>query len=218
MGGLIPIGGGADAEIKGKLNAAFDDKNIAIVRSQMAKENLFDGNHHLHRLAFRLGTYPVRTYQGESAKAQGKWFYFLKHTLKEPATKSIKAVLSYAMTNPKDVARVVFDARPGDPKTNPDHYIEGPVPNPVSAADVARLVDSSGTLLVALICPESLSMNTAPVPNQPGDVDPGEQTPAKIFTPMVLVPPLLDRKTRKPRQKKTGSPAKKKTRAKSSRR
>jgi hypothetical protein len=72
MGGLIPIGGGADAEIKGRLNAAFDDSNIAIVRSQNAKENLFDGNHHLHRLAYRLAAYPIGTYAGESANAKGK--------------------------------------------------------------------------------------------------------------------------------------------------
>jgi hypothetical protein len=209
MGGLIPIGGGADAEIKGLLNAAFDDTNIAIVRGQMAKENLFDGNHHLHRLAYRLGAYPVRVYKGDSAKAQGKWFYFLKNTLTDPPIKSIKAILSYAMTNPGSVARVVFDARPGDPKTNPDHYIDGPTQNPTSAADISQLVDSSGTLLVALICPESLSMNTAAVPNQQGDVDNGEQKPAKIFTPTVLAPPVLDKKTRKPLKKIEGAAAKK---------
>jgi hypothetical protein len=202
MGDLIPIGGGADAEIKGLLNAAFNDTNIAIVRGQVQvkKENLFDGNHHLHRLAYRLGAYPVRTYKGESAKAPGKWFYFLKNTLKAPAITSIKAILSYAMTNPNnDVARVVFDARPGDP--NADHYVEGPTPNPTNPADISQLVDTSGTLLVALICPESLSMNTAPVPNQQGDIDNGEQPPAKIFTPTVLAPPVLDKKTRKPPKK-----------------
>jgi hypothetical protein len=215
MGGLIPIGGGADAEIKGRLNAAFDDSNIAIVRSQNAKENLFDGNHHLHRLAYRLGAYPIGTYAGESANAKGKWFYFLKNTLKNPAINSIKAILSYAMTNTSgDVARVVFDARPGDPKVHPDHYVDGPTPNPTSSADISQLVDSSGTLLVALICPDSLSMNTTPVPNQTGDIDPGEKPPAKIFTPSVLAPPILDKKTRKPLEKK-GIP--KKTKKKGSR-
>jgi hypothetical protein len=210
MGGLIPIGGGADAEIKGLLNTAFDDTNIVIVRGQMAKENLFDGNHHLHRLAYRLGAYPVRTYKGESAKAQGKWFYFLKTTLKGPAKNSIKAILSYAMTNPGSaVARVVFDARPGDPKTNPDHYIDGPTPNPMNPADISQLVDTSGTLLVALICPQSLSMSTAAVPNQQGDIDNGEQPPAKIFTPTALASPVLDKKTRKPIKKQEGAAAKK---------
>jgi hypothetical protein len=208
---LIPIGGGADAEIKGRLNAAFDDTNIVIVRGQNAKENLFDGNHHLHRLAYRLAAYPVRTYTGESANAKGKWFYFLKNTLKDPAIKSIKAILSYAMNNPNgDVARVVFDARPGDPKK--DHYIDGPTPNPTDPGDISQLVDSSGTLLLALICPDSLSMNTSPVPNQTGDIDNGEKSPAKIFTPTVLAPPILDKKTRKPKKKGVGAAKKKKAR------
>ena len=72
MGGLIPIGGGADAEIKDKLNAAFNDTNIVIVRGIVANENLFDQQHHLHRVAYRLGAYPIRTYTGDSAQAKGK--------------------------------------------------------------------------------------------------------------------------------------------------
>jgi hypothetical protein len=200
MGGLIPIGGGADGEIKGRLNAAFDDTNIVIVRGQHTKEGLFDGNHHLHRLAYRLGAYPIRTYTGESAKAQGKWFYFLKNTLKKPAIDSITAILRYAMVNGDTVARVVFDARPGNPRTNPDHYVDGPTQNPTSDADISQLVDSSGTLLLALICPDSLSMNTSAVPNQTGDIDRGEKPPAKIFTPTLLAPPVLNKKTGKPKK------------------
>lgn len=104
------------------------------------------------------------------------------------------------MNNPNVVARVVFDARPGDPKANPDHYVDGPTPNPTSLGDISNLVDSSGTLLLALICPESLSMNTSAVPNQQGDIDNGEKQPAKIFTPTLLAPPVLDKKTRKPKK------------------
>jgi hypothetical protein len=212
MGSLIPIGGGADAEIKSRLNAAFNDKNIIIVRGQDAKENLFNGqgNHHLHRLAYRLGAYPIGTYTGESARAKGKWFYFLKHTLRGPAIRSIITILSYAMTYTDTVARVVFDARPGDPKV--DHYVAGPTPNPTDDDDIAQLVDSSGTLLLVLICPDSLSMNTIAVPDQPGDADTGEQPPIRIFTPSVLTPPVLDKKTRKPREKAVGRA--KKTKAK----
>jgi len=76
MGSLIPIGGGADAEIKLRLNTAFNDFNIKIVRGVVTNENLFDGKHRLHRLAYRLGTYPIGKYSGDDAK--GKWFYFLK--------------------------------------------------------------------------------------------------------------------------------------------
>jgi hypothetical protein len=206
MGGLIPIGGGADAEIKDKLNAAFNDTNILIVQGIVAKEDLFDQQHHLHRVAYRLGAYPTRTYTGDSAQAKGKWFYFLKTILKDPAVNSIKSVLSYAMTAP-GVARVVFDAVQGqNPKV--DHYIYVPAggtvnSNPILPQDIALLVDNSGTLSVKLICPWSLPLTTAPVPNQSGDIDNGEKPPAKIFTPNVLVPPVLDKKTRKPKPPKT---------------
>jgi hypothetical protein len=206
MGGLIPIGGGADAEIKDKLNAAFNDTNIMIVRDIVANENLFDQPHHLHRVAYRLGAYPTRTYTGDSTEAKGKWFYFLKTILKAPAVNSIKAVLSYAMTD-LTVGRVVFDARQGD-DPQADHYIYAPAgatvnSNPMIPGDIALLVDTSGTLSVALICPWPLPMTTAPVPNKPGDIDNGEKSPAKIFTPNLLAPPILDRKTRKPKPTKT---------------
>jgi hypothetical protein len=46
-------------------------------------------------------------------------------------------------------------------------------------------------------------MNTAAVPNQTGDIDPGEKPPARIFIPTALVPPVLDKKTRKPKTAKT---------------
>ena len=86
---------------KGSLNAAFNDTNIGIVRGVVANENLFDGHHHLHRVAYRLGAYPIKTYSGDNAT--GKWFYFLKKILKDatyngvPTTQSIKSILSYAV-------------------------------------------------------------------------------------------------------------------------
>jgi hypothetical protein len=215
MGSLIPIGGGADAEIKTSLNAAFNDTNIVMVKGVVAKENLFDGHHHLHRIAYRLGTYPIRTYPGDDA--QGKWFYFLKKILKDAAyngvatTDSIKSILSYAMRNSgaknSVVKRVVFDARPGtDPKA--DHYIESVTNagNPVADADIAALVDTAGTLSVALICPSPLPNKSSPVPNQQGDLDVDangniiEKPPIKIFIPKNLAPPVLSKKTRAPRK------------------
>jgi hypothetical protein len=82
------------------------------------------------------------TYTGDSANAQGKWYYFLRTIPTPPTVGSIKAILSYAM-NIHTVARVVFDAQQGqDP--NADHYIYVPAgasvnSNPVMAADIARL-------------------------------------------------------------------------------
>jgi hypothetical protein len=218
MGSFIPIGGGADAEIKGHLNAAFNDTNIAIVRNVVAKENIFDDLHHLHRIAYRLGTYPDKTYPKDDAK--GKWFYFLKKTLKDAAhngvstTASIKAILSYAMKTPA-VKRVVFDARPGT-DSKADHYVDylkdG---NPVKDDDIAGLVDATGTLTVALICPEPLSDDTASTPNQDADLDRDknkniiEKKPIKIFTPANLAPPNLLKETRQPKGKTNAKKAKK---------
>jgi hypothetical protein len=226
MGALIPLGGGADAEIKGKLNAAFNDTNIKIVQDVVGKENLFDGNHHLHRIAYRLGTYPIKTYSGDDAK--GKWFYFLKKILKDAThnnastTDSIKAILSYALKTPA-VKRVVFDANTGS-DANADHYVGSPdqlKSNPVTDADIAVLVDGTGTLNVTLVCPSPLPNKTSAVPNQQGDLDVDahgnivERPPIKIFTPAILSPPVLLRTTRKPSGKATKkSIPKKKTKSK----
>jgi len=219
MGGLIPIGGGADAEIKGLLNTAFNDTNIKILRGIVAKENLFDDRHHLHRVAYRLGTYPVKTYPGDDAK--GKWFYFLKIILKDaafntvPTKRSIKAALSFAINN-SSVKRVVFDAIQGA-DTTADHYVYPG--NPVTDGDIAVLVDATGTLSVALICPSPLPDKSSPVPDQQADLDESpaniiERPPIKIFTPSVLAPPVLSMATRKPQQKaKKKGAAKKKTKS-----
>jgi len=215
MGSLIPIGGGADAEIKGRLNAAFNATNIGIVRNVVANENIFDGQHKLHRIAYRLGTYPTKTYPNDNAK--GKWFFFLKKIIKDAAhngistTDSIKAILSYAL-NTHGVKRVVFDARQGsDP--NADHYVDPG--NPVTTVDIARLVDTTGTLMVALICPAPLPNSTAPTPNQDADLDRDangniiERKPIKIFTPANLAPPTLLKETRQPKGKTKAKKAKK---------
>jgi len=218
MGGLIPIGGGADAEIKGRLNAAFNGTNIVIVRNIAATENLFDGNHHLHRVAYRLGAYPIATYTGDNA--QGKWFYFLKIILRGATyngvstTQSIKSILSYALRT-SGVKRIAFDAIQGA-AANVDHYIYSPTiaGNPVADGDIASLVDTTGTLSVALICPSSLPDQASPIPNQQNDIDVDangniiEKPPIKIFTPTNLAPPVLSKKTRAPRK---GTKVKKQT-------
>jgi len=221
MGSLIPIGGGGDAEIKGRLNAAFNDTNLPILRGIVANENIFDRRHHLHRIAYRLGTYPTKTYPGDNAK--GKWFFFLKKIVKDAAhngvstTDSIKAVLSYALNN-YGVKRVVFDAIQGtDP--NADHYVYPD--NPVSNAGIAGLVDTTGTLTVTLICPAPLPNTTASTPNQNADLDRDEngniieKPPIKIFAPENLSPPILLKSTRQPKGKtKPTKPRKKAKKAK----
>jgi hypothetical protein len=213
MGSLIPIGGGGDAEIQNLLNAAFNATNIEIVRTKVANENLLDDDHHLHRIAYRLGTYPIGNYAGDDAK--GKWFYFLKHILKNAkfngvlTATSIKMTLAYALRNSTGatkVVRVVFRAIQGTDATA-DHYVAPG--NPTSDSDIAKLVDTTGTMSVALVCPKSLPDQSIPVPNQKADLDVDshgsiiEKPPIKIFTPQDLSPPTLSPKTRKPRTSKT---------------
>jgi hypothetical protein len=230
MGSLIPIGGGADGEIQGRLNAAFNDSNIGIVRTKVAGEDLFTDHHHLHRIAYRLGTYPIGNYGSDDAK--GKWFFFLKKILKDAShngrstAKSVKKILGYAMrhaTGTGKVLRVTFQAVPGADR-HADHFIASGIPvvepggNPIDDADIAKLVDSAGTLSVVLVCPEPLPDQSSPVPNQSGDLDKDDQgsiiekPPIKIFTPQELSPPKLSPETRKPIGK--GSAKKSKTKKK----
>jgi hypothetical protein len=184
-----------------------------IVRTKVANENLLDDNHHLHRIAYRLGTYPIGNYAGDDAK--GKWFYFLKNILKNAkyngvlTAKSIKTTLAYALRNstgPTKVVRVVFRAIQGTDATA-DHYIAPG--NPTSDSDIAQLVDTTGTLSVVLVCPNSLPDQSIPIPNQQADLDVDshgniiEKPPIKIFTPQDLSPPVLSPTTRKSRRSKT---------------
>jgi hypothetical protein len=195
MGSLIQIGGGADAEIKGSLNFAFNDLNIVQVRTVVSSENLFDDLHHLHRVAYRLAAYPVRNYGNDPAKA--KWFFFLKQILPAAMHRgvttsfSIKKILSYAMSH-KTVKRVVFDAIQGPDLSQ--HYVEWGDPitqgNPTADNQISDLVDTTGTLLIRLICPAPLNDgDTAPTPNQNSDLDRDqhghviEHPPIKIFNP-----------------------------------
>jgi hypothetical protein len=225
MGALIPIGGGADAEIKSNLNFAFNDVNIKTVRNQ--NEDLFDSDHHLHRVAYRLGAYPTRNYGNDPAKA--KWFFFLKSVLPVAmhggvsTADSIKAILSYAMRNPnKAVKRVVFDAVQG-PGASP-HYVEGGAGNPTQDNQIAPLIDTTGTLMIRLICPQSLNDNdVSPAPNQTGDVDRDqqggiiEQFPIKIITPPAAAA-VLPRKAKKAKKAKAKKQPKKKAKARAKKR
>jgi hypothetical protein len=239
MGSLIPIGGGGDAEIQNLLNTAFNASNIKIIRTKVANEDLLDGNHHLHRIAYRLGAYPIGNYGADDAK--GKWFFFLKNILKTAkhngvsTAASVKKILAYALshaTGADKVVRVVFQAIQGtDP--NAEHFVSSASGvatepgNPTDNADIARLVDTTGTLSLTLVCPAPLPNQSAPVPNQISDVDKDsqgniiEKKPIKIFTPQDLSPPTLSPLTRKPKGKgaykgpaKTGKKAKKTKKAK----
>ena len=171
MGALIPIGGGADAEIKDKLNKRFSGQNLTNLKNarNTGGEDLFDGSHHLQRVAWRLRCYPTKTY---NHNAKGKWFYFLHETL--PAADdgtgvttadAIKAVLDQATDPNGTITAVVFDAQE-DPNA-PCHYVHP------SNDDPGILVGNTYNLI--LVCPAPLSNDTEPDPDQASDADPGEE-------------------------------------------
>jgi hypothetical protein len=169
MGALIPIGRGGDAEIKDKLNKTFSGENLTALQNNTSGENLFDDQHHLHRVAYRLGCYPIEQHSGE--KSRQKWFYFLKYTLPNSrengrlTSDAIKHLLLYALDPSNKIKRVVFEAIE-DTTTNV-HYIDPDNWTP-------QVVDR--TLKILLRCPAPLDpANTAPMPDQPGDADAGEK-------------------------------------------
>jgi hypothetical protein len=121
MGALIPIGQGADAEIKTKLNAAFSGDNLHNLQQHWKnKEKLFDKDHRLARLAFRAKLYPTKIYSNEAKK---KWFYLLVKVLPQASDGSvdaqgnlitteqvIKTALTFALDDSNGITRVIFEA------------------------------------------------------------------------------------------------------------
>lgn len=164
MGALIPIGEGADAEIKDLLNKTFHDVNLDTLQNLYAAEHLFDANHTLHRVAYRLGCHPKKKYFEPS---RAKWFYFLQTVL--PAamnsgvstSNAIKYALDYAQNPANNIERVVFDAIENSAAAahhlHPDNA-PGSVPGMVQGR----------SLKLVLICPAPLNpANVASDPTTP---------------------------------------------------
>jgi hypothetical protein len=174
MGGLIPIGQGADAEIKGLLNKTFSFTSLTTLQNLYATEQLFDPNHSLHRVAYRLRCFPKKKYTEPS---RAKWFYFLQTTLPAASNSgvltsdAIKHALDYAQNPAKGIARVIFEAV--EVKTNPPvtHYLH---PNNLPASVATNMVHGS-TLHLLLICPAPLDSTL--LATDPTTADPGEPAP-----------------------------------------
>ncbi len=103
MGALIPTG--PDQEICANLTQRFSDQPdltadltgatswIDVVRDHNNnQEKLFDNNHHLHRVAWRLGGIPKMDQQ-----ARVRWYYFLRKILPHETRDAIKQVLNKVM-------------------------------------------------------------------------------------------------------------------------
>jgi hypothetical protein len=171
MGGLIPIGQGADAEIKGLLNKTFSFGNLVALQNLYATEQLFDANHTLARVAYRLRCHPKRKYTEPS---RAKWFYFLQTTLVAASNSgvrtsdAIKYALDYAQNPVNGIIRVIFEAV--EKRTNPvlPHYLH-PDNRPAS---VAGSMVHGHTMHLLLICP--MPLDSTLLSADPTNSDPGE--------------------------------------------
>jgi hypothetical protein len=164
MGSLMPVGSGPDKEIVTILNNLFSGVNFKTLQDHdRNKEKLFDSNHRLRRVAFRIGAYPAKDYQPDDAKR--KWFYFLHHLPK--ATKdAIKRILSDALTNNK-ITGVMFSVEENAVVTAPHLYPSNnePLPNYLNQAKDKYLVH----LVVKAPMPD-----TGEDPPSDNDPDPNE--------------------------------------------
>jgi hypothetical protein len=166
MGALLPVGSGPDAEIVDRLNKLFSGAKLAIIRNHnKRREKLFQGNHRLRRVAFRIGAYPAQDYVADDAKR--KWFYFLHHEITQATEDAIKKILNDAMTN-TSITAVAFSVEENSQAAHPHLY-------PSNTEPLANYLNATGNkYLVHLVVPAPM---TDDAENPPGDndPDPGEQ-------------------------------------------
>jgi hypothetical protein len=164
MGALMPVGSGPDKEIVTVLNSLFSGSNFQVLRDHdKNKEKLFDNNHRLGRVAFRIGGYPAKDYHPDDAKR--KWFYFLHH-LPKATQDAIKRILSDALINSK-ITAVMFSVEENSAVTSPHLYPSNnePLPNYLNTARDKYLVH------LVVQAPMSDAAEDPPGDNDP---DPGE--------------------------------------------
>jgi hypothetical protein len=103
--------------------------------------------------------------------------HFLKNTLTaavyngNTTSEVIKAQLTYALNPANNITGVVFEAI--EITSNNDHYI-WPNNDPAGYQITKDASGAAHTLSILLVCPAPLDPgNTSPMPDKPGDVDPG---------------------------------------------
>ncbi|MCA6122194.1 hypothetical protein J6500_09875 [Bradyrhizobium sp. WSM 1704] len=165
MGALLPVGSGPDAEIVDRLNELFSGTELASLRRHNKKEKLFDANHRLWRVAFRIGAYPSRDYGSDDAKR--KWFFFLHHVLTQDTQDAIKRILGDAMTR-SAIRAVKFSVEENSQVRHPHLF-------PSNNEPLANYLNTAGnTYLVHLVVKGPMDDSAE---DPPGDNDPdhGEQ-------------------------------------------
>jgi hypothetical protein len=165
MGALLPVGSGPDAEIVDRLNQLFSGAELATLRQHNKKEKLFDTNHRLRRVAFRIGAYPSRDYGSDDAKR--KWFFFLHHEVPQGTQDAIKRILGDAMTR-TSINAVKFSVEENSAASHPHLFPSNnePLANYLNAA--------RNTYLVHLVVKGPMS-DSAEDPPGDNDQDGGEQ-------------------------------------------
>jgi hypothetical protein len=208
MGSLIPIGQGADIEIKTKLNDVFGGNKLKKLQNHWKnKEKLFDKQHRLARFCARAKIFPTKSYP---TNAKGKWFYLLEDILPVATDGSmdgqgnlittrdaIKSALTAALDfDSNGITRVVFDAQED------------------SSVSMHRIYPSNGspgqligtTLNIILICPAPLqdgNVDTPPTNQDPGENQlPFSETKRKKTRKKVSTRYRSGRKSSKARKKK----------------
>jgi hypothetical protein len=181
VGALIPTPNDQDVIVK--LNLRFAAYGLTGLRQwqEATKEYLFDGNHSLHRVSYRLGLYPA------APGGQARWIYFLRYMLR-PASggktvAAIKNVLSQALAD-TEVDSVVFNVLE-DPNVNDYILYPNNDNQPVVSNDT---VNGQIVYLVTLVCPRA-----AVIPSGQPNVPPPDPTPESnrpFPSPILPIPPI----------------------------
>jgi hypothetical protein len=163
VGAIIPSPN--DQEIVARLNEVFSPTGIKTLRDHQRRsgERLFDANHHLHRVAFRIGAIPTQ------ARARGRWYALLRHLLPAATQNAIKRVLQSALDDArKNVDGVVFGVS-HDPSA-PNYFIYPDNADPF--VEIPSASGSTTTYSLTLVTPGEIQGDgDSPDPPQP---DPGE--------------------------------------------
>ncbi|MHC6153634.1 hypothetical protein ACVSQB_17840 [Bradyrhizobium elkanii] len=165
MGALLPVGSGPDAEIVDRLNQLFSGTELAALRKHNKKEKLFDPNHRLRRVAFRIGAYPSRDYGNDDAKR--KWFFFLHHVLPEETQDAIKKILGDAMTRTA-IKAVKFSVEENSQVRHPHLF-------PSNSEPLTSYLNGAGNAYLVHLVVQGPMDDSAEDPPGDNDTDSGEQ-------------------------------------------
>ncbi|HMI95649.1 MAG TPA: hypothetical protein VK479_04005 [Micropepsaceae bacterium] len=201
MGSFIPTQ--ADQEICRNLAKRFSDQlvpgaggktYIKQLRDHHGRENLFDGNHHLQRVAHRLAisvTGGARV--PADATSRSRWFHLLRKLLPPQTTKAINTVLKKVLESPS-ISYAVFSTQPAQTVLNFELH-------PGNSGDPVLALDANGKVFcqVILDCHDDAPLPT-PAPNTEPDPPDPETTPEK--------PISVTRKKKYPAKKAKSSKAK----------